>query len=85
MISSKEIEAGNSQHQKSHERDFTHLSAQLSDKGINTDDIVANLSAFQVAITSWALGTGGTRFGRFPGGGKPGSLEEKIKDVDILQ
>jgi L-rhamnose isomerase/sugar isomerase len=24
---------------------------------------------FQVAIPSWALGTGGTRFGRLPAGG----------------
>jgi L-rhamnose isomerase/sugar isomerase len=30
------------------------------------------------------LGTGGTRFGRFPGGGEPRSLEEKIEDVGLL-
>ncbi|MCL4122969.1 UNVERIFIED_CONTAM: hypothetical protein GTU68_011553 [Idotea baltica] len=40
--------------------------------------------AFQIAIPSWALGTGGTRFGRFPGGGEPRSLEEKIEDVGLL-
>jgi len=39
---------------------------------------------FQVAIPIWALGTGGTRFGRFSGGGEPGSLEEKIEDVGLL-
>ena len=33
---------------------------------------------------SWALGTGGTRFGRFPGGGEPRSLEEKIDDVGLI-
>src|SRR5690606_30586594 len=33
---------------------------------------------------SWALGTGGTRFGRFSGGGEPRSLEEKIEDVGLL-
>ena len=42
------------------------------------------LKAFQIAIPSWALGTGGTRFGRFPGGGEPRSLEEKIEDVGLL-
>ncbi len=39
---------------------------------------------FQVAIPSWALGTGGTRFGRFSGGGEPRSLEEKIEDIGLL-
>jgi L-rhamnose isomerase/sugar isomerase len=39
---------------------------------------------FQIAIPSWALGTGGTRFGRFSGGGEPRSLEEKMEDVGLL-
>lgn len=47
-------------------------------------NIIEKLKAFQVAIPSWALGTGGTRFGRFPGGGEPRSLEEKIEDVGLL-
>ena len=46
--------------------------------------IIQKLVDFQVAIPSWALGTGGTRFGRFPGGGEPRSLEEKIEDVGLL-
>jgi L-rhamnose isomerase / sugar isomerase len=39
---------------------------------------------FQVAIPSWALGTGGTRFARFSGSGEPRSLEEKIEDIGLL-
>ena len=46
--------------------------------------IIQKLVDFQIAIPSWALGTGGTRFGRFPGGGEPRSLEEKIEDVGLL-
>jgi len=46
--------------------------------------ILNKLSDFQIAIPSWALGTGGTRFGRFPQGGEPDTLEEKIKDVGLL-
>jgi len=46
--------------------------------------IIDKLTAFQIAIPSWALGTGGTRFGRFPGGGEPRTLEEKIEDVGLL-
>ncbi|MCP9754671.1 sugar isomerase [Lacihabitans sp. CCS-44] len=48
------------------------------------EKIIQRLIDFQVAIPSWALGTGGTRFGRFPGGGEPRSLEEKIEDVGLL-
>lgn len=48
------------------------------------EKIIQRLVDFQVAIPSWALGTGGTRFGRFPGGGEPRSLEEKIEDVGLL-
>src|SRR5690606_2967583 len=46
--------------------------------------ILEKLQAFQIAVPSWALGTGGTRFGRFSGGGEPRSLEEKIADVGLL-
>lgn len=48
------------------------------------EELLKRLDTFQIAIPSWALGTGGTRFGRFPGGGEPRSLEEKIDDVGLL-
>jgi L-rhamnose isomerase / sugar isomerase len=49
-----------------------------------TKEIIQKLVEFQIAIPSWALGTGGTRFGRFAGGGEPRSLDEKIEDVGLL-
>lgn len=67
-----------------HNNQFIFLKEQLGEQGINAHDIVKQLEAFQVAIPSWALGTGGTRFGRFSGGGEPRSLEEKIEDVGLL-
>jgi L-rhamnose isomerase/sugar isomerase len=50
----------------------------------NVDALIDKLAAFNVAIPSWALGTGGTRFGRFSGGGEPRSLEEKIEDAGLI-
>ncbi len=47
-------------------------------------EVMQKLTDFQIAIPSWALGSGGTRFGRFPGGGEPRTLEEKIGDVGLL-
>ncbi len=50
----------------------------------NSEAIIQKLIDFQIAIPSWALGTGGTRFGRFSGGGEPATLEQKIEDVGLL-
>lgn len=47
--------------------------------------IIGKVSEFRLAIPSWALGTGGTRFGRFPAGGEPSTLEEKLEDVGLLK
>lgn len=63
---------------------FQYAAELLSRKGIDIQSIIEKIKAFQVAIPSWALGTGGTRFGRYPGGGEPRSLEEKIEDVGLL-
>jgi L-rhamnose isomerase/sugar isomerase len=50
----------------------------------DAESIIQKLEKFQVAIPSWALGTGGTRFGRFPRGGEPRNLEEKLEDIGLL-
>ncbi len=63
-----------------HRRRLDFITAGLPD----AEAIIRQLVDFQVAIPSWALGTGGTRFGRFSGGGEPRSLEEKIEDVGLL-
>jgi L-rhamnose isomerase/sugar isomerase len=63
-----------------HKRKFEFIAADIKD--VNT--ILKKLIEFQVAIPSWALGTGGTRFGRFSGAGEPGNLEEKMEDVGLL-
>lgn len=63
-----------------HKRKFDFVAADIKD----IDNVVDKLSAFNIAIPSWALGTGGTRFGRFSGGGEPRSLEEKIEDVGVI-
>jgi L-rhamnose isomerase/sugar isomerase len=64
----------------SHERQLQFLTGEIA----HASDIIDKLTAFQVAIPSWALGTGGTRFGRFSGGGEPRNLEEKIEDIGLL-
>lgn len=63
-----------------HQRKLSYITSEIA----NSEAIIQKLIDFQIAIPSWALGTGGTRFGRFPGGGEPRSIEEKIEDVGLL-
>ena len=74
------IEEHNASFLKEHRRRLEFLTAGVK----NAETVIGKLIDFQVAIPSWALGTGGTRFGRFSGGGEPRTLEEKIEDVGLL-
>ena len=67
-----------------HQKSVSLLSEQLSDKGIDVQELLSKISAFQIAVPSWALGAGGTRFGRFSIGGEPRNLEEKLDDIGLL-
>lgn len=75
------IDEFNNSVESAHKRKFDYVAADVN----KLDDVLKKLADFQVAIPSWALGTGGTRFGRFPSrGGEPRNLEEKIEDVGLL-
>lgn len=63
-----------------HQRVYDFVSAGIYD----VESVIKKLIAFKVAIPSWALGTGGTRFGRFSGAGEPGNLEQKLEDIGVL-
>lgn len=83
-IKSSHIEEHNKQAEAEHKETFVPLASHLEKQNINIDTLIKQVASFQVAIPSWALGAGGTRFGRFPIGGEPRSLEEKIEDVGLL-
>ena len=80
QIEKYKIENHNESLLKAHRSKFEYSNATIE----NAESIVKKLTGFQVAIPSWALGTGGTRFGRFSGGGEPRNLEEKIEDIGLL-
>jgi L-rhamnose isomerase/sugar isomerase len=67
-----------------HERDLAMLRERCGDRGIDVESVIAEVARFSVAAPSWAMGTGGTRFGRFPTGGEPRTTEEKVDDVAAL-
>jgi len=78
------MEAHNRANSTAHSRKLSSLMDQIQEDGIDPENIIQKLRDFQIAIPSWAMGTGGIRFGRFPEGGEPGNLDQKMEDVGIL-
>lgn len=67
-----------------HERSLGLLGEQLAKKNIDLESVLGKIQKFQIAIPSWALGAGGTRFGKFRMGGEPRNLNEKLEDIALL-
>lgn len=80
QLKKTDIEQHNSELDSIHRKKFDFISGSIT----GLDEVIRRQMEFQVAVPSWALGTGGTRFGRFSGGGEPRSLEEKIEDAGLL-
>ncbi len=64
--------------------EYSMLGDSLQRRGIQIDEIVRTVSAFGVALPSWGVGTGGTRFARFPGPGEPRNVFEKLEDCAVI-
>ena len=84
MFDSNQLNEINEKQLSEHQRNWSFLKESLTNKGVAVEDLIQKISNFQIAIPSWELGTGGTRFGRFPLGGEPSTLEDKVKDVGLL-
>ena len=85
MVEYNKINAFNENHLSDHKRNWDFLMESLAHKSIDLDELINEIGNFQISIPSWALGTGGTRFGRFPQGGEPSCLEEKIREKNHHQ
>jgi L-rhamnose isomerase / sugar isomerase len=85
MINVSVIAAGNETRAAALRADYAALGAQLARRGINIDLIKAKVAAYGVAVPSWGVGTGGTRFARFPGVGEPRHIFDKLDDCGVIQ
>ena len=61
-------------------RDYDSLGERLARRGIDIAALKKRAAAFGVAVPSWGVGTGGTRFARFPGAGEPRGIFDKLED-----
>jgi len=80
LIEKYKVQKANDGATADHKRRFEFAASTIN----NVEGLLQKLQDFQIAIPSWALGAGGTRFGRFSIGGEPRNLEEKIEDVGLL-
>jgi L-rhamnose isomerase/sugar isomerase len=67
------------------EDDYAALGRQLKRRGHDIEAITAKVAAFGVAVPTWGVGTGGTRFARFPGPGEPRGVFDKLEDCAAIQ
>ena len=78
------ISAANAAHRVDLSADYDALARTLQRRGIDIENVTAAVSRFAVAIPSWGVGTGGTRFARFPGQGDPRNVFEKLEDCSVI-
>ncbi len=74
----------NAKAQANLEADYAALGGMLSRRGIDIEKMTALAQTFAVALPSWGVGTGGTRFARFPGKGEPRNVFEKLDDCGVI-
>src|SRR5918996_636976 len=85
MIEPERIATFNQAREPGLATDVENLASRLDrEQATPAESIIEALVGFSVAAPSWAVGTGGTRFGRFPIGGEPRTTEEKVDDVATL-
>ena len=84
LISADLVSEHNAARESDLRRDYEALGERLARRGVAIDTIRDKVAGFGVAIPSWGVGTGGTRFARFPGPGEPRDVFDKIEDCAVI-
>jgi len=85
LIDAELVDSHNRSRLSALDADYTALAEHLHRSGVDIDSLVQRASQFGVAIPSWGVGTGGTRFARFPGLGEPRHVFDKLDDCGVIQ
>jgi L-rhamnose isomerase / sugar isomerase len=64
--------------------DYAALGRQLERRGVAIEALTSRAMEFSVAVPTWGVGTGGTRFARFPGPGEPRHIHDKLEDCGVI-
>lgn len=84
MISQDFVAENNAARATEQVADYEALGRQLRRRGIDIDHVAEGVARFRVALPSWAVGTGGTRFARYPGPGEPRDVFDKLDDCAAI-
>jgi L-rhamnose isomerase/sugar isomerase len=84
LIGQDVIDENNEARKATLEEDLDYLSRKLQRRGIEIDGVIDQASQLRVAVPSWGVGTGGTRFARFAGKGEPRNVFEKLDDCSTI-
>ncbi|WP_312360781.1 L-rhamnose catabolism isomerase [Ensifer sp.] len=85
MIGKTVVDAENQRREAALREDYASLGERLSRRGVDIEAIKRKVAAYGVAVPSWGVGTGGTRFARFPGKGEPRNIFDKLEDCAVIQ
>ena len=83
-ISADFIAGENAKTENALAEDYAALGRQLERRGIAIEALTRRAMEFSVAVPTWGVGTGGTRFARFPGPGEPRDIHEKLEDCGVV-
>ncbi|AML50159.1 L-rhamnose catabolism isomerase [Falsihalocynthiibacter arcticus] len=84
MIKSDIIAQANDAANAKLKADYDALGEALDRRGIDIAAIKSKVAKYGVAVPSWGVGTGGTRFARFPGTGEPRDIFDKLDDCGVI-
>jgi L-rhamnose isomerase/sugar isomerase len=84
-ISDSLVAEENARGAKAHEDEYDALARKLARGGIDIETVTQAIAAFGVALPTWGVGTGGTRFARFAGPGEPRHIFDKLEDCAVIQ
>jgi L-rhamnose isomerase/sugar isomerase len=65
--------------------EYDSLGRTLHRRGLSIDAVKKKVAALELALPTWGVGVGGTRFARFPIPGEPNGIGEKLQDCAVVQ
>ncbi|GGD11812.1 L-rhamnose catabolism isomerase [Aquisalinus flavus] len=74
----------NQRHEADLRSDYNALGEKLARDGIDIEALTRKAQEFRIAVPSWGVGTGGTRFARFPGLAEPRHIFDKLDDCAVI-
>src|SRR5882672_4475770 len=65
--------------------EYDSLGRALHRRGVAIDAVRKRIAKLELALPTWGVGVGGTRFARFPIPGEPTGIDEKLEDCAVVQ